>query len=52
MAAKKSDPVRRPWDSPKVSSVGTVADVLRGGGGKLTLAGNDTGDTRKPKGQG
>ena len=52
MASKKSDPARRPWDSPKVKSVGTVADVLRGGGGKLTVVASDSGDVNKPKGQG
>jgi hypothetical protein len=43
---------RRPWETPALNSVGTVGDVLRGGGGKITVVEADTGDTpRLPKGQ-
>jgi hypothetical protein len=28
-----------------------VGEILRGGGGKLSLIADDTGDVRKPKGQ-
>ena len=41
---------RRPWEPPTVNPVGTVAQVLRGGGGKLSIVANDSGDVRKPKG--
>jgi hypothetical protein len=48
----RSASVRRPWITPELSSVGTVGDVLRGGGGKVTVVEADTGDTpRWPKGQ-
>jgi hypothetical protein len=39
------------WEEPSVRKVGNVGDVLRGGGGKLSITTNDTGDIRKPKGQ-
>ena len=42
---------RRPWESPALKQLGTVAEVLRGGTGKLTFSSADTGDTNKPKGQ-
>ena len=29
---------RRPWVSPVLKVVGTIADVLQGGGGKLSAA--------------
>ncbi len=35
----------------KLTEVGTVAEVVRGGGGKLSIVADDMGDVRKPKGQ-
>ena len=35
--------------SPKLKSVGHVGEVLKGGGGKLSLVSQDPGDTRKPR---
>jgi hypothetical protein len=49
---KASKDSRRPWEPPTVKTVGTVAEVLKGGGGKLSVVANDTGDVNKPKGQG
>lgn len=44
---------RRPWEPPAVKTVGTIGEVLQGGGGKLSTTGGDSGEpTRKPKGQG
>ena len=44
---------RRQWVSPAVKLVGTIAEVLKGGGGKLSLAAGDPGEPiRKPIGQG
>jgi hypothetical protein len=55
MAESKEVPTptkaRRPWEPPALKQVGTVAEVLRGGTGKLTFSSADTGDTNKPKGQ-
>ena len=34
------------------ADAGTVGEILKGGGGKLSIETNDTGDIRKPKGQG
>ena len=51
---KHSDavPHRRPWQAPAVKTIGTIGQVLQGGGGKLSPMANDTGDIRKPPGQG
>jgi len=44
-------PARRQWVSPAVKVVGTIAEVLKQGGGKLSLTAGDPGETvRKPKG--
>ena len=40
------------WVPPAVKDAGTVGEILKGGGGKLSIETADTGDTRKPKGQG
>ncbi len=42
---------RRHWQSPELSSLGTVAEILQGGGGKLSPTEGDPGDLRKPSGQ-
>jgi hypothetical protein len=43
---------RKDWEPMEVKDVGHVGEVLKGGGGKLTIPTNDTGDDpRKPKGQ-
>jgi hypothetical protein len=45
--------IARPeWVKPELKNAGTIADILKGGGGKLSIETNDTGDIRKPKGQG
>lgn len=43
---------RQPWVSMRLRTVGNIADIVQGGGGKLSLAGGDPGDQRKPTGQG
>ena len=44
---------RRQWVSPAVKLVGTIAEVLKGGGGKLSVTAGDTGEPpRKPNGHG
>ena len=42
----------RAWERPTVTAVGTVGDVLKGGGGKNSPSPADPGESRKPKGQG
>ena len=45
-----SGPAR--WEKPTLRRVGDVADIVQGGGGKLSLLADDSGDApRKPKGQ-
>lgn len=39
----------QPWETPSVKAVGTVGDVLRGGGGKDSVNPADPGEIRKPK---
>ena len=41
---------RRPWQTPEMVAVGTINQVLQGGGGKLSRTGGDPGDTRKQVG--
>jgi hypothetical protein len=42
----------RSWEPMALKSVGLISDVVRQGGGKLTLVGGDPGEPlRKPKGQ-
>jgi hypothetical protein len=43
---------RQAWTRPTLKYVGNVGDVLQGGGGKLTPSPADSGDSRKPPGQG
>jgi hypothetical protein len=43
---------RQTWTRPTLKYVGNVGDVLQGGGGKLTPSPADTGDSRKPPGNG
>jgi hypothetical protein len=43
---------KKPWQTMKVSFLGSAVELIKGGGGKLSAAGGDTGDTRKPAGGG
>jgi hypothetical protein len=45
-------PKKRLWQSPAMVAIGTISEVLKGGGGKLSPMANDTGDVRKPSGLG
>lgn len=36
------------WETPRLIPLGKVADVVLGGGGKLSVTGGDPGDARKP----
>ena len=45
-------PTTRQWVKPELRRVGDIADIVQGGGGKLSLLADDSGDApRKPKGQ-
>ena len=53
-AYEKGAPARQPrrsWTPPRVKPVGTIAEVLKGGGGKQSVVEADMGDFNKPKGQ-
>ena len=43
---------KQEYEPMKVAEVGHVGEVLEGGGGKLSVVAADSGDARKPKGQG
>lgn len=43
---------RAAWEKPSLQRVGDVGGVFLGGGGKLSITADDSGDTRKPKGSG
>ena len=44
---------RAAWEKPSLQRVGDVGNVFKmAGGGKLSLEADDSGDNRKPKGQG
>ena len=46
----RAQPARRTWKRPQLKYIGDVGDVLKGGGGKLSITGADPGDVRKEKG--
>jgi hypothetical protein len=39
----------KPWTTPRLAFVGRVADILQGGGGKLSIVGSDPGEMRCEK---
>lgn len=43
---------KRSWKKMELSYLGDAAQLIQGGGGKLSLVGGDTGDSRKPPGGG
>ena len=43
---------KREWTTPVVTDAGTIAEILQGGGGKLSTQSTDTADPRKSKGAG
>ena len=40
---------QKPWEAPTVKVVGTVGDILKGGGGKQSMQPADPGEIRKPQ---
>jgi hypothetical protein len=42
---------KKEWAPMKLTKLGQIGDVVRGGGGKLSPTTHDTGDNRKPPGQ-
>lgn len=51
-ASQQNQPVVGVWEKPRLIEVGDLVEIIRGGGGKLTLAGGDPGENRKPRGGG
>lgn len=41
---------KKKWETPKIEYVGDVAEVLKGGDGKLPVSPADPGEARKPTG--
>jgi hypothetical protein len=52
MESPKKQETKKDWEPMKATEVGHVGEVLQGGGGKLSVVAADSGDSRKPKGQG
>ena len=52
MKFSKGSTTKQSWEPMKLSSVGHISQVVEGGGGKLSPTTVDSGDDRKPKGQG
>ena len=48
----EGNPGKQPWVEMKINYVGDISEISQGGGGKLSIAGGDTGDSRKPPGSG
>ena len=42
---------KNPWEQFRLTKIGNVADVVRGGGGKLSIQTDDSGDIFSPPGQ-
>ncbi len=40
---------KKPWETPKLSYVGAVEDVVQQGDGKLTAVAADPGESKKTK---
>jgi hypothetical protein len=38
-----------PWQTPEIVMVANMHDIVRGGGGKLSVTGGDPGESRKEK---
>jgi len=47
MTKERGQRVRRPWEPMQLRYVGHVADILQGGGGKISMTGGDPGEVRK-----
>lgn len=48
---KKQEVEKKRWESPSLILIGTITDVVRAGGGKLSTPTDDSGeDPRKPSG--
>jgi hypothetical protein len=51
--ATQAEAEKQPWQKMELTYVGDAAELIQGGGGKLSIAADDTGDApRKPKGLG
>ena len=42
-------PEKIPYETPKITYVGQIQEIILGGGGKLSLTGGDPGENRKTK---
>ena len=52
MSGTQNKPGRPDWTKPEIKPAGSLSEILKGGGGKTSIVATDTGDARKPKGQG
>jgi hypothetical protein len=45
-------PTKQPWEAMRLTDLGDIRTVVKGGGGKLSLVGTDPGESRKTPGGG
>jgi hypothetical protein len=50
MISDENEVPKQPWESPTLTYVGRVRDVVQVGGGKLSQMGGDPGEPRKQMG--
>lgn len=43
---------KKAWEPPGLSYIGDIADIVRSGGGKLSISGGDPGESRKQRSSG
>ena len=52
MEGRQPDQSKRPWEPVRLRYVGHISDIIKTGGGKLTVTGGDPGEGKKPSGGG
>ena len=45
-------PEKEKWETMKLTYIGNISEVIKTGGGKLSIAGGDPGEGKKQKGGG
>ena len=51
-SARESQTAKKPWVRPTLNYTGQIAEIIQGGGGKLSPAGGDPGESRKQRSEG
>jgi hypothetical protein len=51
-SAQESQSAKKPWVRPTLNYTGQITEIIRAGGGKLSPAGGDPGESRKQRSEG